>query len=621
MLASAQAPQGFFLEDWQPRTTTSPSYIDVPQATNKVVVAITVDFVDTLTKVSKYLFGDNANLWTGTMANNATLMKHIKNRDIGLLRGPGGSISDVFFWNRRADQRPADIPATLMGSTEANYPWYGDRPNSWEAWTMDTDSLYSIQKKVNATGMKTINYGYARYGTGTDPVANAAHMAADWVRYDKGRSKFWEIGNENFGSWEAGYRIDRSLNKDGQPEYQTASLYGQHCRVFIDSMKAAASETGYDIKIGVVMAEATSTSAGWSKDVATQVGDKADFYIIHSYFTPYGENSTVETVLNSYTNLGTYLSYVWGEADKAGKPHLPVALTEYNIWAGGSNQQTSHINGMHALLVTGEAMKTGLGAACRWDLANGYDNGNDHGMYSYNEPGLPDYTPYPAFFHLYFMRRFMGDVLLNSTIKGAQEIIVIPSSFQSGQMGAAVVNTGRLNKTVRLNIANFKFGERYYTYTLTGTQGEDFSRKVFVNGNGPSLAAGGPLDYETIEANSCLIGDEIVIQSPPLSVTFILVEPGTKELVINNEVGIADTTAPLGTVICPNPTSNSFTIKNIPARIRSMDIKDIYGRQVYVKSSGINTPEDLFNTSLKPGIYILTLSGDNMKITRRMVIN
>jgi hypothetical protein len=81
-------------------------------------------------------------------------------------------------------------------------------------------------------------------------------------------------------------------------------------------------------------------------------------------------------------------------------PELPVALTEYNIFAVGSNQPVSHANGMHAVLVTGELMRSGFGAACRWDLANGWDNGNDHGMFSYNEPFIPNYTPHPAFFLL-----------------------------------------------------------------------------------------------------------------------------------------------------------------------------------------------------------------------------
>ena len=56
--------------------------------------------------------------------------------------------------------------------------------------------------------------------------ATAAHLAADWVRYDNGRTKYWEIGNEDNGTWEAGYRIDLHNNHDGQPQIITGDLYG-----------------------------------------------------------------------------------------------------------------------------------------------------------------------------------------------------------------------------------------------------------------------------------------------------------------------------------------------------------------------------------------------------------
>ena len=120
-----------------------------------------------------------------------------------------------------------------------------------------------------------------------------------------------------------------------------------------------------------------------------------------------------------------------------------------------SNQPVSHENGRHAVLVTGEAIKTGYGAVLRWDLANGWDNGNDHGMFSYgSEPGVVKYYPRPAFFHLYYLQKFMGDVLLNSTLKGDPDIVVIPTAFHSGQVGATIVNMGSKQQIGRLNIEN-----------------------------------------------------------------------------------------------------------------------------------------------------------------------
>ena len=615
-------PQGFFMADWQPRTATVPDYSDVQPATDPVTVAVTLDCSDTVTKVSKYLFGDNANLWTGTMSDNATLMKNMANREMGVLRGPGGSISDVFFWNLDVDHPPQDVPAALITDpSNTSWPWYGHRPHPWENWTMDVDSFYTILGKTNSTGMITVNYGYARYGTSDTPVAQAAHMAADWVRYDNGRTKFWEIGNEVFGSWEAGYRIDRSLNKDGQPEYITPSLYGQHCRVFIDSMRAAALETGADIKIGVVMVEGSGTHASWNGAVAAEVGDMADFWSVHSYFTPYHQDSDVATVLASHANTEGYINYVWTTVEGAGKPRLPVALTEYNIFAIGSNQAVSHANGMHAVLVTGELMRSGFGAANRWDLANGWDNGNDHGMFAYNEPDVPDYTPHPAFYHLYYMRRHTGDVLLNSSVTGAPGVVIIPTAFSSGHLGVSMVNTTKVQKVVRLNLRDYRVGERFYTYTLTGTDGEDFSRKVFINGTGGTLMAGGPEDYESIEAKATLIGDEIRIVMPPLSAVYLLVEPGTKTLTINNEVTTAERVrAEDNIVVYPNPSEGSFTAANLTDNINRVEISDGRGTVVYRRETEPGAGEITMNPGLHRGVWLISFYSGDYVVTRKLII-
>jgi hypothetical protein len=615
-----QIPQGFFLNNWQPKVISNPEYIDAPQISDQATISVKIDFTDTITKISRYIFGDNANVFTGCMSDNKSLMKNIANRHIGVLRGPSGSISDVFFWNRNVNGQPSDVPSSMLKDL-----WYGDRPYSWENWTMAVDSFYSILGKVNAIGMLTVNYGYARYGTGINPAANAAHMAAEWVRYDKGRTKFWEIGNEVYGNWEAGYRIDTTTNQDGQPEYINGTLYGKQSLIFIDSMRSAAKETGAEIKIGLVMCEEYSSSnPTWNKDVAAQAGNEADFYVVHSYYTPYNQNSNAETILGSYVKTGAYKAYVWGELDKAGKPHLPVALTEYNIFAIGSNQPVSHLNGMHAILVTGEAMKTGFGAALRWDLANDWSNGNDHGMFSYgDEPGVMQYSPRPAFFHLYYLQRFTGDVLLNSSLKGNAKIVVIPTAFSSGQVGTVIVNSGRVQQIVRLNIENFRFGDRYYTYTLTGVPNIDFSRKVFINGIGNNLEAGGPDNYESIIARSSLIPDEIKVKAPPFSVIFVLIEPGNKDLPVNDSiVAIDDISEPDRIRVSPNPTNGQFTVFNIPIGINGIELLSIAGGIIYKDEvAGDIYKSRLSGSNLAPGVYILLLKGKGKSIVKKLIIN
>jgi alpha-L-arabinofuranosidase len=141
------------------------------------------------------------------MVTEPALINHITNLQSNIIRFPGGSLSDVFFWNANPGVHPPDAPDSLMDANgnkiEAGY-WYG-KNSDW--WTMSLDNYYNMLQQTGNHGIITINYGYARYGTGPNPVTNAAHLAADWVRYDNGRTKYWEIGNESNGTWEAGYRI------------------------------------------------------------------------------------------------------------------------------------------------------------------------------------------------------------------------------------------------------------------------------------------------------------------------------------------------------------------------------------------------------------------------------
>src|SRR5659263_134869 len=82
---SAQTPPNFFLDSWEPRILTVPAYNDVAQTTKDVNVSVKISFNDTITKVSKYLFGDNVNPYTYSMSDNKTLMKYMADRNMGVL--------------------------------------------------------------------------------------------------------------------------------------------------------------------------------------------------------------------------------------------------------------------------------------------------------------------------------------------------------------------------------------------------------------------------------------------------------------------------------------------------------------------------------------------------------
>ena len=172
-----------------------------------------------------------------------------------------------------------------------------------------------------------------------------------------------------------------------------------------------------------------------------------------------------------------------------------------------------------------------------------------------------------------------------------------------------------------LDLKDYGVGERYYTYTLTGTEGQDFSRKVYVNGIGGTLAAGGPADYETIKADAFVTGDEILIALPPLSAVYLLVEPGTKHLATNNEVTAVTPVLPDDEVtLWPNPSTGNFTIRNIPDQMNRIEISDIRGSVIVSRKMMQGEKELSLSTGLKPGIYLVTLYGDNYNLTRKLVI-
>ena len=530
---STDASIGFFMDKWVEKVFSVPtSTTENPIASEEATVTITINAGQVITKIAPVYFGNNTNPFIGQIGDEAKLVSHLTNFAPRIIRAPGGSLSDVYFFNALKDQPPADVPDTLLnadGTKYKNYYWFG---KNTESWTQSVDNYYSLLQKTNSKGMITVNYGYARYGTGANPVQTAAHYAADWVRYDKGRTEYWEIGNESAGSWEAGYRIDVSKNKDGQPEFISGEIYGKHFKVFTDSMRKAAAEVGNNIRIGAQLVQTNKTyntiDQNWNSGYFAQAGNAADFYIVHSYFTPYHENSTVQTIMNSaVSEPQDMMNWMKATTAAGGVSMKPIALTEWNLFASGSMQNVSHIAGLHAVETVGELIKNKFGAALRWDLANGWENGDDHGLFSFgDEPGVAKWNPRPTFYHMYYFQRYSGDRMLSSTVAGSTDIAAYASSFSSGQKGVILLNKGSKALTAEIRFQYFTPGDKFYYYLLNGDMDNgSFSRKVLINGTGPENGiAGGPASYQNIAIYSTTTTNGIKVTLPALSVVFLVTD-------------------------------------------------------------------------------------------------
>jgi len=530
-IVSAQVnSQGFFLANWLPKSIEIKDFEILGQTTLPSTVTVTVDAGNVVSKVSKNVYGHNAAVWGGKLEQSASLVQDVSNLSPQVIRWPGGNMSNDYFWNASSQ---ATCPKDLPPAFKYNDQLYG--ANQTTGYVMPLNSYYSFLDKTKSAGIICVNYAYARYGTSADPVLTAAKYAADWVRYDNGRTKYWEIGNENYGKWETGYTIDQTLNKDGQPLTITGELYGKHCRVFIEEMRKAAKEVGNDIKIGVVVYNTEGLKFDavefWNKGVMTQAASIADFLIPHFYFAPGTETDPTKILNTAITEVPRIKTMLNQQLKSfAGLDPMPVALTEYNFNATGKMQQISYINGMHGALVLGELIRNQFGQGNRWDFLNGWSEGNNHGLFASGEPGIATYTPRAPFFYYYYFQKYFGDKLISSSVIGSTNVVSYASTFSSGQCGIVLVNKGVADQVVNLEMNNFKPGERYYYYLLTGgIDNGDFSRKVLVNGKTTTLAGGGPPDYSTLKPYGVIMSGGIKLNMPKFSTLFVVVD-GYKNL-------------------------------------------------------------------------------------------
>ena len=344
------------------------NYTVVSKTTAAASVNVSV-WPDTVTtKISKFMFGTNTNQYNGAYNTFPAVVTYTNLMNPHIIRYPGGLHSNEFFWNDTAywdnatsklkhKRLPSDIPDSLLDSNGKKFKGEYVGGQGDNSWRFNLDAFYDFLKKTNSEALITVNYSYARYGTGSTPVQTAAHLAADWVRYDYKATRalglqptrFWEIGNENCANWASGYRINTATNKDGQPSIITTRLYGQQFKVFSDSMKAAATKLGTTIYLG----------GQFEGDFMSGSANSADWLVTHSYFTNYNENTLPAPILASAKSTISSLNTATSQAITGNNASpIPVAMTEWNIFAVGSKQCASYINGIHGVLAVAEMMKS-----------------------------------------------------------------------------------------------------------------------------------------------------------------------------------------------------------------------------------------------------------------------
>jgi len=251
-------------------------------------------------------------------------------------------------------------------------------------------------------------------------------------------------------------------------------------------------------------------------------------------------------------------------------------------------------------------------------LVNGWNNGNDHGLFAGSgEPGVTAGTPHAPFFYMYYFQKYFGDVMVGSTVSANSSIMSYASSFSSGESGVVVVNKSTTAQIVDLKMKNFSEARSFYRFVLTGgTDNGSFSRKVFVNGEGPAQAGGGPKNYETVKAFGKSIYGNAKFEVPPLSVTYVLVSGDS----IPVTTGIENYKSAVFNIY-PNPTIGDVNVQSPDFEYNKLEIINLVGKKVVEMSFDQSVTETKqFQFNLNSGIYILNLYNSNKKISGKLIV-
>jgi len=413
---------------------TQPTYyvddISLEFAPPPGVVNVTVNPKERIRKVDRRMFGLNAAVWDGAYAspNTQQLLTELNNQ---ALRFPGGSLSDVYHWQTN----------TSEGETFD--------------WATNFDEFVAI-----AAATRAAVYITANYGTGTP------EEAAAWVRYankvKRHNVHYWEIGNENYGTWEA----------DNNARPHDPVTYANRFKEYWQQMKAVDPS----IKIGAVVVTGEDAFAnytdhpvtnprtgqvhnGWTPvmlDTLRQLGVTPDFVIYHRYEQGPGGESDLFLLnsASSWANDAAALRQVLDDYLGAKSRRVELAVTEHNsVFSNPGKQTTSLVNGLFYADALGNLLKTEFNALLWWDLRNGQEAGNnnspslygwrrygDYGIVSAADPTGPA-DRYPTFY---------VNKLLKYFARGGEEVVQASSDY--GSLGVYAVRGE--DRSVRILVIN-----------------------------------------------------------------------------------------------------------------------------------------------------------------------
>ena len=428
---------GFWIQD-RSGTTQPTFFVDTISITAQPppsVVNVTVNAAQPVRIVDARHFAVNTAVWDADFDTSNTI-NLLTRMGAQALRFPGGSLSDDYHW--------------ATNTTDSN---------TW-TWATSFDQFAQVATTVGTQAFITANYG-----SGT-PAEAAAWVQESNVTNHYG-FKYWEIGNECYGSWET------DTNTVAHDPY----TYAQRFQQYYTQMKAvdptikigAVAVTGEDSYANntnhpVVNPRTGQTHNGWTPVMLAtlhSLGVTPDFLIYHRYAQAPGAESDQGLLLSNGTwstdaaDLRQQLNDYLGAA----APGVELDCTENNsVYTNPGKQTTSLVNGLFLADSICAAMNTEFNSVVWWDLRNGQETTNNnssslYGWRQYGDYGIVDSVDpagpadtYPTFYVDRLLQHFArgGDQLVSAT-SDYPLVSVCAAERTSGGLTLLVVNKSPSN--------------------------------------------------------------------------------------------------------------------------------------------------------------------------------
>ena len=553
--------------------TTGTFYVDDIQfVPNPIpsVVNLSVNATQTVQTVDARHFGVNLAIWDGFYdpPNHTTTISLLQEMGCTTVRMPGGSLSDEYHFASNT---------TLS--------------NAWQ-WQTSFAEFMRVATNVGVQAFVTVNYGsgspqeaaawvaYANgnaalYGTTNDLTIGVDAGGFDWRtvgywarlrsltaaqnpdnQYDflaMGRAaplgiKYWEIGNENYGTWE----------RDTNALPNHAYTYAVRATNYIARMKTIDPT----IKIGVVSAPGESsysngytdhpafnprtgqTRYGWTPVLLTtlkNLGVTPDFLVHHVYPQWTDPNNVPNSPVNDITLLQSTGNWASDAADlrqqiadyfgPAGT-NIELVCTENNSDSGAQGRQsTSLVNGLYYADSLGQLLKTEFKGFVWWDFRNGTDNNGFsspalYGWRTYGDLGMVNElnTRHPSFYASKLMQWFArpGDKILN-TATDYSWLSIHAARRANGSVALYIVNKSLVtNLNAQISVAGFT-PTPFAVMRSYGIPNDEAART-----NGPAAA-------RDITTNSIAnAGTNFSFFAPKMSMSLVTLTPTAPLLSINS---------------------------------------------------------------------------------------